>query len=342
MIKNFPRPGRKIQTKTSELRILLVGKTGVGKSATGNTILGKDVFQSEVSSSSVTAKCKKKTEHVNGRHVSVIDTPGMFDTKLSNEDIMKDILKSICLMAPGPHAILIVLQLGRFTQEEKDTLEVIKLTIGENALKHSIVVFTHGEQLKNKTLSDFVGKSGKDLKDIVDKCGKRYIAFNNEVKGFNNQARTLLTQIDELVAKNQGFYTNNMFPKAEEAIQKEKERIRKRKEEEFIKRMAELNAEYRGAELLEKIKELIAATEEELQAEAEKNNTFIKEWLVALGAGGLAGGLAGGAGVGAAVGVLGGPVGIAVGAAIGAGVGAAAGGGAGVGIKAAITKCRIQ
>ncbi|KAA0722160.1 hypothetical protein E1301_Tti009092 [Triplophysa tibetana] len=83
-----------------ELRILLVGKTGVGKSATGNTILGQNVFKSEISSSSVTAQCKKIHAIVNGRKVSVIDSPGLFDTSLSADEVIDRIKLCIPLSAP--------------------------------------------------------------------------------------------------------------------------------------------------------------------------------------------------------------------------------------------------
>ncbi|XP_074518489.1 GTPase IMAP family member 7-like [Halichoeres trimaculatus] len=220
-------------TAANTQRVVILGKTGSGKSSLANTIFGEDVFKINHTPSSETSKCQTSNASVKGRKFTLVDTPGFFDTKITEDEMKPEILRCTTECAPGPHAVLIVLKVEKSSEQEKAVIDKIKEYCSEEVFRYAIVVFTHGDQLsKGQKIEDFV-QQNDSLRELVEKCGdrchvidskywnKRRSAKKKKYRSNKFQVKQILKTLDQMVAEHKRDYTNDLLQEVEKEIQQE-------------------------------------------------------------------------------------------------------------------------
>ncbi|XP_016096287.1 GTPase IMAP family member 8-like, partial [Sinocyclocheilus grahami] len=193
----------------SELRIVLLGWIVSGKSSTGNTIFNHELFQI-----GRTQKCTSHTGVVNGRTITVLDTPGWwkyFSSQFNPEFAQAGILESVgqSQQMQFPHAMILVIPIDTsFKNEQKRIIKEYMATLGEDIWRHTIALFTWGDRFPDISIEQHIESEGDALQWLVEKCRNRCHVFDNSNKNNPDQVTELLQKIDEMVAENSLFCFN--------------------------------------------------------------------------------------------------------------------------------------
>ncbi|XP_073763252.1 GTPase IMAP family member 8 [Danio rerio] len=182
---------------THDVRIVLLGASGAGKSSMGNAILGAEVFKE-----SGTRESEMQRGRVEDRNISIIDTPGFFNTHLTDEELQNEMMKSLYLCYPGPHVFLLIINLENLTDDHRNIVQEILESFGPQAMKFTMVLFTGREKLTNRKWKLFM--ESRKFQDVVNQCGGKYHAINSKNDIIPSHIRKLLEKIDEILKQNDG------------------------------------------------------------------------------------------------------------------------------------------
>nr|XP_017210941.2 GTPase IMAP family member 8 [Danio rerio] len=217
-----------------DLRIILLGGRNSGKSLVGNAILNQEEFILHERTTCLKRKAKNQ-----GRTVTVVDTPGWwcdFSAQDTPELVKREIKHSVSLSRPGPHVFLLVVKTdSKFMEKRKRAVEEHLQLLGQTVWSHTMVVFTKGKNVGNRSFEDHVRASGKRLQWLLEKCNGRFHILDDQE---TSTVMELMEKIDKLVEEHEGRHFEIEVKSLEEI--------------EDRKREVELRAQQRLMEMLDR------------------------------------------------------------------------------------------
>nr|XP_057921495.1 uncharacterized protein LOC131124023 [Doryrhamphus excisus]XP_057921496.1 uncharacterized protein LOC131124023 [Doryrhamphus excisus]XP_057921497.1 uncharacterized protein LOC131124023 [Doryrhamphus excisus] len=182
-----------------ELRLVLLGNIGCGKTSSADTILG----QLSDMSSATPRKSQLRQDFTEDRKVTLVEAPRWYWNGLEMEEsVKKETERAMTLLAPGPHAFLLLVPVSQFTEMDGRVPAQLQQVFGQDVLEHTMVLLTCGDYLMGRTAEEYIQKEHPGLRRVIELCGGRYHVINNRHRRDREQVQQLLDKVDDMVRKN--------------------------------------------------------------------------------------------------------------------------------------------
>ncbi|XP_034049404.1 immune-associated nucleotide-binding protein 7-like [Thalassophryne amazonica] len=160
----------------TELTLILLGPSGGGRTPLADTLLGCSVAQRQAATGPLMESSRRRAV-VDGREITVIDTPDLLSLSLGHNKRAREALRSLQLSSPGPHAFLLVIPAPTHSTEVElnaaQAIQTILELFGLEVRQYIIPVVTHADCLGSRcSLNQLLEVDAGSLKTAMTLCGQ--------------------------------------------------------------------------------------------------------------------------------------------------------------------------
>ncbi|XP_048014305.1 immune-associated nucleotide-binding protein 9-like [Megalobrama amblycephala] len=173
-----------------KLNLVVCGSDGTLKSSISELILQQTDRRSDVD--------------LHGRQISLVDLPALFNTRLSEEEVMRQALRCVSLCHSGVHVFLCIISDAPLNNEDKAEMEEIQRIFSSRINKHMMILIMQNSEHHTEELNE-------ETQSVIERFGGRHHFF-----GPNTQVSTLMENIEKMLEENRGeFYSTETFLEAQ-------------------------------------------------------------------------------------------------------------------------------
>ncbi|RXN13495.1 interferon-induced very large GTPase 1-like protein [Labeo rohita] len=183
-----------------KLNLAVCGSDGTLKSSTSDLILQQTDRRSDV--------------ELHGRQISLVELPALFNTHLSEEEVMCQALHCVSLCHPGVHVFLLIIPNAPLNNEVKAEMEEIQRIFSSRINKHIMILIMQNSEHQTEL--------NEETQSVIESFGGRHHFF-----GPKTQVSTLMEKIEQMLEENRGeFFSTETFLKAQmNKLEKMKKKI---------------------------------------------------------------------------------------------------------------------
>ncbi|XP_016373445.1 GTPase IMAP family member 5-like, partial [Sinocyclocheilus rhinocerous] len=163
-----------------KLNLAVCGSDGMLKSSVSEQILQQTDRRSDV--------------ELHGPVISVIELPALFNTRLSEEEVMRQTLNCVSLCDPGVHVFLLIVPDAPLNNEDKAEMEEIQRIFSSRINKHIMILIKQNSEHQTAELNE-------ETQSVIQSFGGRHHFF-----GPTTQVSTLMENIEQMLEENRGGF----------------------------------------------------------------------------------------------------------------------------------------